>query len=204
MTILEIDQLSITVNNKKIVHNSKLLIEEVGIYGLIGGRDAGKTLLFEWLSGQLAPLEGEIQITEKKQEQLLQASLVKIKPLLVNLTIFENLRVLCSNADSVSEADIVWYLSFVGLNQSDNRLVSALSKAEKYRLAIALSLIDNPSILLLDEPFFDFTIEDFNMIQHILSKIIESNIAIVIATRNEEGIRPLCKRVFRLAHGKLQ
>jgi len=152
--VLETRNLSKQIRGQRIVKNISLQIPRGSIYGLLGPNGAGKSTTLKMLSGLLRPSEGEVRVFGKpwRREHLERiGTLIETPALYGNLTAYENLlvhtRLMGLPEDTIDEA-----LEITGLKQTGKKLVSQFSLGMKQRLGLAIALLGDPEILILDEP----------------------------------------------------
>lgn len=141
------------------LRNLNMQIEKGAIYGFIGKNGAGKTTLIRLLTGLQHPSEGEFTlygISSKSKEihrvRRQIAAIIEKPAVYLNLSAYENLRVQVQNAGLPSYQNIEDVLQLVSLAQVGKKKVKNFSLGMKQRLGIAIALISNPDLLLLDEP----------------------------------------------------
>ena len=156
--VIETKNLTKQYGTQMSVSDLNIHVKKGRIYGLLGRNGAGKTTTMKMLLGLTAPTSGEVEIlgknirTNSKQVLPHIGSLIEAPGFYPNLTGTENLRIFAElrnikNANAIKRA-----LELVGLPYRDKKLFSQYSLGMKQRLAIALAVMHNPSILILDEP----------------------------------------------------
>ena len=158
MHILETHDLVHSFSGDEIVLKGiSLCVEESSIYGFLGPNGAGKTTTLRLILGLLAKQEGSISIFGKDFEKHRVESLRRIGSLIESPSIYshltaeENLRVL-QKVYRCSRSRIGEVLELVGLANTGNKRAGQFSLGMKQRLSIAISLLNSPSLLILDEP----------------------------------------------------
>lgn len=154
-----IDQISKRFGKKIVLNEVCLSIDEGRIYGLIGPSGAGKTTLVKLIVGMDSPDSGSIHVLNKKMPNLdiLQdiGYMAQSDALYLELTGYENLSFFASLyrlTKSEKKERIAYTAKLVNLTDELNKRVSAYSGGMKRRLSLAIALIQNPKILILDEP----------------------------------------------------
>ena len=156
--IIETKNLTKQYGTQKSVDNLNIHVQKGRIYGLLGRNGAGKTTTMKMLLGLTQPTSGEVTIWGKplsgNEKKLLPriGSLIESPGFYPNLTGTENLRIFATlrgvpNRDAIKNA-----LDLVGLPYKDKKLFSQYSLGMKQRLAIALAVMHDPELLILDEP----------------------------------------------------
>lgn len=156
--IIETNNLTKQYTTEKSVANLSIHVKRGRIYGLLGRNGAGKTTTMKMLLGLTRPTSGEIRIWEKplqgNEKKLLPriGSLIENPGFYPNLTSFENLRIFAALRGMPNRNAIKETLDLVGLPFKDKKLFSQYSLGMKQRLAIALAVMHDPELLILDEP----------------------------------------------------
>ena len=156
--IIETKHLTKLYGTQKSVADLSIHVEKGRIYGLLGRNGAGKTTTMKMLLGLTRPTSGEVKIWGKplqgNEKKLLPriGSLIESPGFYPNLTATENLRIFATlrgvpNRNAIKDA-----LDLVGLPYKDKKLFSQYSLGMKQRLAIALAVMHDPELLILDEP----------------------------------------------------
>lgn len=127
------------------------------IYGLIGRNGAGKTTMMKIICGLTNPTGGEFEIfgksgTEVEKERSRIGCLIENPAFFGYMTAYENLRYYCYQKGIVNLKQIDEVLELVGLTEARNKKFKAFSLGMKQRLGIAFALLDNPELVILDEP----------------------------------------------------
>ncbi|RDB63992.1 lantibiotic ABC transporter ATP-binding protein [Gordonibacter sp. 28C] len=136
------------------VDRVSLHVPEGAVYGLLGPNGAGKSTMLKMVAGMLRPTEGDILFAGRpwQRDDLYRiGSLIENPPLYPNLTARENLRVRTTLL-GIPEARIDQVLETVDLASTGKKRAGQFSLGMKQRLGIALALLDNPRLLILDEP----------------------------------------------------
>lgn len=156
--VIETKNLTKQYGTQTSVSDLNIHVKKGRIYGLLGRNGAGKTTTMKMLLGLTAPTSGEVEIlgknirTNSKQVLPHIGSLIEAPGFYPNLTGTENLRIFAELRNIKNANAIKGALELVGLPYRDKKLFSQYSLGMKQRLAIALAVMHNPSILILDEP----------------------------------------------------
>ena len=156
--VIETKNLTKQYGTQMSVSDLNIHVKKGRIYGLLGRNGAGKTTTMKMLLGLTAPTSGEVEIlgknirTNSKQVLPHIGSLIEAPGFYPNLTGTENLRIFAELRNIKNANAIKGALELVGLPYRDKKLFSQYSLGMKQRLAIALAVMHNASILILDEP----------------------------------------------------
>lgn len=152
--LLQTKNLTKYFKNQKVINNVSLNIRENTIYGLLGLNGAGKSTVLKMIIGMINPTNGKILFQDRdiKQSDLLKiGAMIETPAIYGNLTAYENLKI-HTLLLSIDEKKINEVLEIVGISKTGKKLASKFSLGMKQRLGIAIALINNPKLLILDEP----------------------------------------------------
>ena len=191
--IIKIDKISLSFGKRKILDNINFSINESQILGLLGPNGVGKSTIFNLITGLIKPQYGSIIIDSKNVNNYpiyLRTTQFKIGYVpqyggyFHNMTLLENLNAigeLLIKNKKVRYEKINSLISKFELDAVRDIKASYLSGGQKKRLVIALSLLGNPKILLLDEPFAALDIMTIKTLQKIIVNLqSENNITIIL------------------------
>tara|TARA_B100001093_G_scaffold394254_1_gene380965 strand:- start:824 stop:1549 length:726 start_codon:yes stop_codon:yes gene_type:complete len=209
--MIEVINLSKSYQNNKAVNNVNFNIGKNEIIGLLGPNGCGKTTTIAMILGLLKPTKGKILINKKNIEYYRIELLHKmnfISPYIElpkKLTVKQNLIVYAKlyNVKDINKR--IDYLSFtLRLDKFINNLTGELSSGQKNRVSLAKSLINNPSVLLLDEPTASLDPETGNFVRSFLEDYIkEKKISILLASHNMAEVERLCTSVMMMKSGEI-
>ena len=191
--IIQINKLSLSYGKRKILDNISFKVNEGQILGLLGPNGVGKSTIFNLITGLIKPSFGKILVNSKIVNDYpiyLRTNKFKIGYVpqyggyFHNLTLLENLRAISEILVKDKEIRIEKINSLISKFELDSvRDVKAeyLSGGQKKRVVIALALLGNPKILLLDEPFAALDVMTIKMLQQIIVNLqSENNISIIL------------------------
>ena len=206
-----VENLSKNYSENKAVENISFKLAENEIVGLLGPNGCGKTTTMAMILGLLKPSKGEILIDgmniEKNRIKLLH-KMNFISPYIElpkKLTVKENLIVYARLYSVKNINERISYLSeTLRLNDFLNKKTGELSSGQKNRISLAKALINNPSILLLDEPTASLDPETGDFVRTFLENYKkEKKISILLASHNMSEVERLCTSVLMMKEGKI-
>ncbi len=205
---IQIDQLSKSFGTVKILENINLEFEEGKIYGLVGRNGSGKTVLLKLICGLLSPTEGTISFSGLSQQPKEFSAenmgiLIENPGFLPEYDAFHNLKYLADIRKKIGKEEIKQAIRLVGLDPDSKKHVGKYSLGMRERLGIAQAIMEDPQILLLDEPMNGLDNEGVEDIRRLLIRLKESNKLIILASHSKEDIGLLCDEVYRMDHGKV-
>ena len=204
--IIEIKEISKSFRGVKVLKNVSMTLESGHIYGFIGHNGSGKTVLLKLICAFFEPTTGEIlfngtNIIKNNEYPPSTRALIERPNFLSDLTGKENLELLARIQNKIGEKEIEETLEKVGLKQVENRLYYKYSLGMKQKLGIAQVLMENPDVLILDEPFNGLDEESAKNIREILLKEKEQGKLIILATHIKEDMELLCDEFYKFNDG---
>lgn len=154
---LQTKQLSKHYKNHIALNHADMTVYRGDIYGIVGRNGAGKTTLMKIVTGLTGQSGGEFEIFGKKgraaeKEKRRIGCLIENPAFFGNLTAYQNLRYYCYQKGIIDIKQIDEVLELVHLTEARNKKFHKFSLGMKQRLGIAFALIDNPDLVILDEP----------------------------------------------------
>ena len=206
-----VENLSKNYSNKEAVKKINFEIDENEILGLLGPNGCGKTTTIAMMLGLLKPTSGRVLINgvdiDKNRISLLH-KMNFISPYIElpkKLTVKENLIVYGKLYGISKIKNRIEYLSEkLRLGEFLNKQTGELSSGQKNRVSLAKALINDPSILFLDEPTASLDPETGNYVRSFIEKISEEkNMSILLASHNMDEVKRLCKNVLMMKDGRI-
>lgn len=186
--LLSTNGLTKRYGHKNAVDHVNLHIRQGAIYGLIGRNGAGKTTILRMIAGLASPTEGEISLfgeTGKKALYMTSriGTLIEAPGLYPNMSAAENLKLKCLALGVRKKGYIKELLDAVGLSGVGRKRVRNFSLGMKQRLGIALALVGDPDLLVLDEPINGLDPQGIVEIRETLSRLNrDRNITLMISS----------------------
>ena len=208
---IEVINLSKTYKSKKAVNNINFKINENEIIGLLGPNGCGKTTTIGMILGLLKPTSGKVLINgldiEKNKISILH-KMNFISPYIElpkKLTVRQNLIVYGKLYNIQNLDDQIEYLSNkLRLNTLLDKITGELSSGQKNRVSLAKALINNPTVLLLDEPTASLDPETGDFIRTFLENYKkEKKISLLLASHNMNEVKRLCSSVLMMKDGTI-
>ena len=207
--VVEVKNIKKKYGSKEAVKGISFNIKENEILGLLGPNGSGKTTTIGMMLGLLKPSNGEILIDGKKIEENRIETLQKINfispyiELPKKLTLKQNLIVYCKLYNVLDIKNRIEYLvEKLRLEDLLNRVTGELSSGQKNRASLAKALINNPTVLFLDEPTASLDPEIGDFVRSFLENYKkEKKISILLASHNMAEVKRLCKTVLMMKDG---
>lgn len=176
------------------------------IYGIAGRNGSGKTVLLKCICGLLYPTTGTVTVDGKVVGKEVDypeniGFVIESPGFLPGYSGLKNLKYLASIRGKVKEDEIRNYMKLVGLNPDDKKHVGNYSLGMRQRLGIAQAFMEDPDILILDEPMNALDNHGVEEMRAVLLKMKEQGKLIVIASHVREDIDILCDEVYGMDAG---
>jgi len=207
--VIKVEQVSKFFGEDQVLKEVSVQLEKGKAYGIIGNNGSGKTVLFKCICGFMKPDKGIIEVEQKRigvdidfPENI--GIIIETPGFLPYNTGFRNLQILASLRGIIQKADIIKTLEKVGLDPRMKKPVGKYSLGMRQRLGIAQAIMEDPQILILDEPFNGLDKHGVEDIREIIIELKKQGKTIVLASHNSEDIRILCDTVFEMDAGVIK
>lgn len=203
-----VKEVSLTLNKYRILDDVSMEVKRGEAVGLVGGNGSGKTMLMKCICGFQRSFTGEITVMGKRIGKDVEFApetrfIIETPGFLPYMSGYENLKVLADIRKIAGKQEIIEYMELVGLNPEDKRGVRKYSLGMRQRLGIAQALMENPELLILDEPFNGLDIRMKEKIRDVLVKEKEKGKTILLASHDERDIEYICDRIYQVDAGKI-
>ena len=201
-----VENVTKTFGDQEVLKTVCVKFEMGKIYGIVGRNGSGKTVLLKCICGLLYPQAGTVTVGGKVVGKDVDypeniGFIIEAPGFLPRYSGLKNLKYLASVRGKVKEYEIRKYMELVGLNPDDKKHVGNYSLGMKQRLGIAQALMENPDILILDEPMNALDNNGVEEMRTILLKMKEQGKLIIIASHVRDDIDILCDEVYGIDAG---
>ena len=206
MQVIQIKDVCKAFDQRQVLNNISLSVEEGEIFGLLGPSGAGKTTLIKMLIGLLSATSGNIAILGKELDESFPSfgMVLDNDGLYDRLNCYDNLE-LYARIYSISNRKKVIndLLEKVGLIESSKKSVSNLSKGMRQRLSFARAILHSPKIVFLDEPTSGLDPATTLQIHSMMKMLKESGTTIFLTTHNMNEAQKMCDHLALLNEGNI-
>lgn len=202
MIVLSTKNLTKTFNDKEVVKNVSFEIEEQTITGIIGRNGCGKTVLLKMLAGLYIPTSGSINYYGF--EVIKDYGVLIDTGFLDNESGFNNLKLLAILKNELNDDQIKEIMNYVKLDPYNKTKYKNYSTGMKQKLKLAQAIMENPKILILDEPFNGLDKESVKFFREKLKELKNAGKTIILTSHYEEDIKALCDKVYEMEDGELK
>ena len=209
--IIKLENITFAYSKKKtVLHNLNINVPKGAIYGFIGPNGAGKSTVMQLITGILPNKIGKISLFDAALETQIPSIFHKIGALVESPTLYlhlsgiDNLRCI-TTLKNLSEDKIKEVLQLVNLSNDGHQKVKRYSLGMRQRLAIAMTLLGDPELLLLDEPVNGLDPNGINDIRELLLKLNkEKGITIFISSHLLSEIEKMCSHIGIINNGEIK
>ena len=208
--VLECHNLCKTIGKKEILKDITFSVNYGDILGFIGPNGAGKTTTIKLIVGMQKITSGKVRINGYDIKDNFENAIREVGAIIENpdlymyLTGYQNLEFLFELYGKVDKNRIDEVVKLVGLERRINDKVSTYSLGMRQRLGIALSILHNPKLLILDEPTNGLDPEGIIEIRNLLKKLVaDKKMAVFISSHNLFEIENCCNKICIIKNGKI-
>ena len=206
--MIEINQLTKKFGDATVLDSISMKLEPGKIYGLVGRNGSGKTMLLKHILGFVKPTSGSVHIDGKQIGKDIDmpenvGAIIENPGFLPEYSGFKNLKFLAMIRGKIGDQEIKDAIRLVGLDPESKKHVGKYSLGMRQRLGLAQALMENPDILLLDEPLSGLDNDGVEEMHRLLLQQKEQGKLLVLASHSKEDIAVLCDEVFRFDKGKM-
>lgn len=200
---IEVENVYKAFGKQQVLKNISLKIPRGSIHGVVGNNGSGKTVLMKCICGFLHCDKGRVLVNGKQIGKDVDfpddiGIIIETPGFISNLSGYKNLKILASLKGVIGKSEIRETLIKVGLNPDMKKHVSKYSLGMRQRLGIAQAIMENPSVLVLDEPFNGLDKQGVLEMRELLKGLKKEGKSILLASHNAQDIEELCDFVYDL------
>lgn len=209
MSIISVNNVTKKFRENIVLNNVSLEIEQGSVTGLVGRNGSGKTVLMKCILGLVTPTSGTITVRGKQVGKDIDIPdnvgvIIETPGFLPNFSAYNNLMQLAKIRRKIGKAEVRAAIEKVGLNPDDKKHVGKFSLGMRQRLGLAQAIMENPDLLILDEPMNGLDKDGVADMRQYLLALKEQGKTIFIASHSAEDIDILCDTVCEMDKGKLE
>jgi len=208
--VLKVQNLTKKYENKAVVNKVSFSINEGDIFGFLGPNGAGKTTTIKMILNLIKKDQGEVYVNGKDFSENFNECISKIGAVVETpkfyeyLTGYQNLKQMANLEVNVDEERINEVIKIVRLEKRAKEKVNTYSLGMKQRLGIARALLNNPKLVILDEPTNGLDPQGMRDIRELIKKLaVENNITFLISTHLLHEVEQICNKVAILKEGEI-
>ena len=206
--MLRVENVTKKYGNLVAVNNLSFEVEKGEIFGLLGLNGAGKTTTFRMILGLLDDYEGNIYLDNKKIDYSLTDKigfLTEERSLLLKLTVLEQIKfygILKGMEENEIEKKLDYYLEKFDIKDYKNKKIKELSKGNQQKIQFISSIIHEPKLLILDEPFSGLDPINVELFKKVILELKEKGTSIIFSSHRMEHVELFCDKIVVLVKGK--
>lgn len=199
-TLIKIEHATKKIKRKEVLKSINLNIEQGKIYGFIGHNGSGKTMLFRLILRFITENSGSVSYANK---DLSFGAILENPGFILDLSGLQNLKLLAQINNKINIDRIKETMTLVGLDPKDKKKVKTYSLGMKQKLAIAQAIMENPDVLILDEPTNGLDKKSAKQIREVLLEQNRLGKTILLSSHIYEDIEFLCDEIIELDNGQI-
>ncbi len=206
--VIEIKNMSKSFKRNKVLNDINISIEKGSVCGFVGLNGSGKTLLMKVIAGFLKPDCGTVLVQGKEVGKEVDfpediGVIIETPSFMPYISGYKNLYDLYSIKGIPDKEKIRQTMQLVGLDPDDKKFVFKYSLGMRQRLGIAQAIMEEQSLLILDEPMNGLDKKGVEEMRTLFLRLKEAGRTIVIASHNQADIDYLCDKVYELDNGNI-
>ena len=204
--VIRVMDVSKSFGEETVLHHISYDFKEGRIYGIVGNNGSGKTVLMKCICGFLIPTEGEVIVNGKRVGKDVDfppdlGLIIETPGFLPNMTGVKNLEILASLNKKIGLEEIASAIRRVGLDPLMKKPVGKYSLGMRQRLGIAQAIMEDPALLILDEPLNGLDKHGVREMRQLIKGLKEQGKTILLASHNQGDIDELCDTVCEMDAG---
>lgn len=205
---LEIKNISKTIKGNKVLDDISASMDCGKIYGFRGQNGSGKTMLMRCICGLVIPDSGAIFVDGEELGKQISfpeslGALIENPGFIEHYSAVDNMKAIASIKGMVSENEIREILQEVGLNPDEKKSVKKYSLGMRQKLGIAIALMENPELIILDEPFNALDEKSVENVKLIIKKRAAEGALIVVSCHDREMLDQIADSIYYMEEGKI-
>lgn len=205
---IEVEHVYKSFGKEHVLKNISFKIPSGSIYGVVGNNGSGKTVLMKCICGFMKCDRGRIVVNGRQVGKEVDfpdrlGVIIETPGFIPNLSGYKNLKILAALKGRIGKTEIRETIRRVGLDPDMRKPVAKYSLGMRQRLGIAQAIMENPDVLVLDEPMNGLDETGVEEIRKLFLGLKESGRTLLIASHNKEDIEVLCDKVYRMDGGVL-
>jgi ABC-2 type transport system ATP-binding protein len=205
---IKVSNLTKSISKKTVLEDINFKFESGKIYGLRGKNGSGKTMLMRAICGLINPTKGNVDINGEILGKDISfpksvGVLIENPGFIANYSGYKNLKVLASIKDEIDDKKIIETLSLINLDPYDKKKFKQYSLGMKQKLGIAAAIMEDPEIIILDEPINALDENSVKVVKEILYDRRDKGVLIIVSCHDKEELEYLSDEVLLIEEGKL-
>lgn len=206
--IVRIENVSKSFKNEKVLKNISVSFESGKIYGIVGKNGSGKTMLFKTIIGYVRPDSGKVYVKGKeigKDTDFAEniGIIIETPGFLSGYSAYKNLEYLAGIQNKITRQQIKDAIALVGLDPDSRKRVGKFSLGMRQRLGIAQAIMEDPELLILDEPMNGLDKQGIEIVKTLFLRLKDEGKTILLASHYAEDME-ICDEIFEMDEGRIE
>ena len=207
--MVSVENLTKKFKEETVIENVNLHMEKGKIYGLVGHNGSGKTVFMKCLCGFLKPTQGKVTVDGKVIGEDVDfpenvGVMLETPGFIPYMSGKNNLKNLAMIQKKIGDKEIHDIMELVGLPPESRKRVSKYSLGMRQRLGIAQAIMENPKLLVLDEPFNGLDEQGVGEMREVFLRLKEEGTTILLASHVKEDIQVLCDEIYLVKNHRIE
>ena len=206
---IEVHEYEKVISSNKLLSNINMSLSSGNIYGFQGKNGSGKTMLMRAISGLILPTSGYVEVDGKRIGKDIDfpqdiGVLIENPGFIGSYSGLKNLKLLASLKNKVKDEQICKLMKQLALDPKDEKKYRKYSLGMKQKLGIIAAIMEEPEIIILDEPFNALDEKSCEIVNEMLFKIKANNKIIIIACHDKEELFKIADVVYVIENGEVK
>ncbi|MDD6827891.1 MAG: ABC transporter ATP-binding protein [Oscillospiraceae bacterium] len=206
---IEVHKYEKIISSNKLLSNINMSLSSGHIYGFQGKNGSGKTMLMRAISGLILPTSGYVEVDGKRVGKDIDfpqdiGVLIENPGFIGSYSGFQNLKLLSSLKNKVKDEQICKLMKQLSLDPNDSKKYKKYSLGMKQKLGIIAAIMENPEIIILDEPFNALDEKSCDIVNSILFELKANNRIIIVSCHDKEELFKIADVVYVIENGEVK
>lgn len=206
--MITVKDLTLTLNDTVVLDHVSAEFEKGTITGLVGRNGSGKTVLMKCICGFFKPDEGTVSVGDKIVGKDMDfpedlGIIIESPGFLGHFSGYENLKLLAMIRRKIGKKEIYEAMELVGLDPRSKKRVAKYSLGMKQKLGIAQAIMEDPSLIILDEPMNSLDSASVEEVRKLILHWKSQGKTIILSSHNKDDIAMLCDKTYFMKNGKV-
>lgn len=206
--MITVKDLTLTLNDTVVLDHVSVEFEKGTITGLVGRNGSGKTVLMKCICGFFKPDEGTVSVGDKIVGKDMDfpedlGIIIESPGFLGHFSGYENLKLLAMIRRKIGKKEIYEAMELVGLDPRSKKRVAKYSLGMKQKLGIAQAIMEDPSLIILDEPMNSLDSASVEEVRKLILQWKSQGKTIILSSHNKDDIAMLCDKTYFMKNGKV-
>lgn len=206
---IEINNYTKILSKATVLNDITIKMDKGKVYGFQGCNGSGKSMLMRAICGLISPTKGEIIVDNKplgRKNSFPESigALIENPGFLPYYSGLKNLKIIAQIKKIISDETIRKTMSKLGLDPYDNKKYGKYSLGMKQKLGIAAAIMEEPEIIILDEPFNALDEESVSIVGNEILSLRNKNKLVILACHDSEELEHLCDEIFVIENGEIK